>query len=46
MSDQKYSFVSSSMVKEVFFLGGEVAALVPEPVLRVMAARRSSLHAS
>ncbi|MDQ2992537.1 MAG: pantetheine-phosphate adenylyltransferase [Candidatus Eremiobacteraeota bacterium] len=46
MSDQKYSFVSSSMVKEVFFLGGEVAALVPEPVLRVMAARRASLHAS
>ncbi len=46
MSDQKYSFVSSSMVKEVYFLGGDVAALVPEPVLRVMAARRSEIHAS
>ncbi len=34
MSDQKYSFVSSSLVKEVFFLGGDVASLVPEPVLR------------
>ncbi len=45
MSDQKYSFVSSSIVKEVFFLGGEVAPLVPEPVLRVMTARRSKLHA-
>ncbi len=44
MSDQKYSFVSSSLVKEVFFLGGEVAALVPEPVLRVMTEKRTSLQ--
>jgi pantetheine-phosphate adenylyltransferase len=44
MSDQKYSFVSSSLVKEVFFLGGDVAALVPEPVLAVMAAKRSLLE--
>jgi pantetheine-phosphate adenylyltransferase len=44
MSDQKYSFVSSSLVKEVFFLGGEVAALVPEPVLRVMAEKRTNLQ--
>jgi len=44
MSDQKYSFVSSSLVKEVFFLGGDVASLVPEPVLRVMAAKRAELH--
>ncbi|HTU81794.1 MAG TPA: pantetheine-phosphate adenylyltransferase [Candidatus Acidoferrales bacterium] len=43
MSDQKYSFVSSSLVKEVFFLGGDVAALVPEPVLRVMEVKRSTL---
>ena len=43
MSDQKYSFVSSSLVKEVFFLGGDVAALVPEPVLRVMAEKRIKL---
>jgi len=46
MSDQKYSFVSSSIVKEVFFLGGEVDSLVPEPVLRVMAAKRSTLHSA
>lgn len=39
-SDQKYSFVSSSLVKEVFFLGGDVSAVVPEPVLAVMAAKR------
>ncbi len=44
MSDQRYSFVSSSLVKEVFFLGGEVAALVPEPVLRVMAEKRINLQ--
>lgn len=44
MSDQKYSFVSSSLVKEVFFLGGDVAALVPEPVLRVMTEKRHSLQ--
>lgn len=44
MSDAKYSFVSSSMVKEVFFLGGEVAAFVPEPVLRVMTTKRAGLH--
>ena len=44
MSDQKYSFVSSSLVKEVYFLGGDVAALVPEPVLRVMGEKRTSLQ--
>ncbi len=44
MSDQRYSFVSSSLVKEVFFLGGEVAALVPEPVLRVMSEKRTNLQ--
>jgi pantetheine-phosphate adenylyltransferase len=44
MSDQKYSFVSSSLVKEVFFLGGDVAAVVPEPVLRMMAEKRTNLQ--
>ena len=44
MSDQRYSFVSSSLVKEVFFLGGDVAALVPEPVLRVMTEKRTTLQ--
>ncbi|HZT11427.1 MAG TPA: pantetheine-phosphate adenylyltransferase [Candidatus Baltobacteraceae bacterium] len=46
MSDQKYSFVSSSIVKEVFFLGGDVAALVPDPVMRVMATKRATLRTS
>jgi pantetheine-phosphate adenylyltransferase len=42
MSDAKYSFVSSSLIKEVFFLGGDVSGYVPEPVLRTMNARRTS----
>ncbi|MHB8139784.1 MAG: pantetheine-phosphate adenylyltransferase [Vulcanimicrobiaceae bacterium] len=46
MADQKYSFVSSSMVKEVFFLGGDVSALVPAPVLRVMSAKRTVSRSS
>ncbi len=46
MSDQKYSFVSSSMVKEVFFLGGDVAALVPDPVMRFMSRKREVLRSS
>jgi pantetheine-phosphate adenylyltransferase len=46
MSDAKYSFVSSSIVKEVFFLGGDVAALVPEPVLTLMSKKRTSLEHS
>ena len=46
MSDQKYSFVSSSMVKEVFFLGGDVGALVPEAVMRFMARKREVLRSS
>jgi len=46
MSDQRYSFVSSSIVKEVFFLGGDVAALVPDPVMRVMATKRATLRSA
>lgn len=46
MSDQRYSFVSSSIVKEVFFLGGDVKALVPEPVMRLMSAKRETLRSS
>ena len=46
MSDQRYSFVSSSIVKEVFFLGGEVSPLVPVPVMRLMSAKRETLRSS
>lgn len=30
---EEYNFLSSSLVKEVFFLGGDLTGLVPEPVL-------------
>jgi pantetheine-phosphate adenylyltransferase len=42
-SDPKYSFVSSSLVKEVFFLGGEIDQYVPPAVLHVMRAKRATL---
>jgi len=44
MSDAKYSFVSSSLVKEVFLLGGDVSSYVPESVLRTMNKRRSQMR--
>lgn len=41
MTDPKYSFISSSMVKEVHSLGGDVRGLVPEGILaRMDEARR------
>ncbi|HZO94391.1 MAG TPA: pantetheine-phosphate adenylyltransferase [Candidatus Baltobacteraceae bacterium] len=39
-SDPRWSFVSSTLVKEVFNLGGDVAEFVPPEVLRVMQAKR------
>jgi pantetheine-phosphate adenylyltransferase len=44
MSDAKYSFVSSSLIKEVFFLGGDVSGYVPEPVLRTMNSLRATVR--
>lgn len=43
-SDPKYSFVSSSLVKEVFFLGGEIDQYVPEAVLHVLRAKRAAMR--
>ena len=37
---EEYTYLSSSLIKEVFFLGGELDALVPRPVLERMAALR------
>jgi pantetheine-phosphate adenylyltransferase len=39
MSDAGYSFLSSSLIKEVFLQGGDVAAFVPDDVLRFMQAK-------
>lgn len=41
-ADPATSFVSSSLVKEVAGRGGDVDALVPEPVARAIAERRAS----
>jgi pantetheine-phosphate adenylyltransferase len=36
MTDPKYSFVSSSLIKEVFSLGGDIRGLVPDGVFEYM----------
>ncbi len=43
-SDPRYSFISSSMVKEVFFLGGTIDEYVPLAVLRTMRDKRDGLR--
>lgn len=40
MTDPKFSFISSSMAKEVHGLGGSIEGLVPENVLRAMEEKR------
>jgi pantetheine-phosphate adenylyltransferase len=40
MTDPKYSFVSSSLIKEVFILGGDIKGLVPDSVWEYMNAHR------
>lgn len=42
MSHEKYSFISSSLVKEVFQQNGDVAQFVPATVLRSLQAKRTS----
>jgi pantetheine-phosphate adenylyltransferase len=41
MSHEKYSFISSSLVKEVFQQNGDVAQFVPATVLRSLQAKRA-----
>ncbi len=36
MTDPKYSFISSSLIKEVVFYGGDVQGLLPEYALNVI----------
>jgi pantetheine-phosphate adenylyltransferase len=43
MTDPKFSFVSSSLIKEVFILGGDIKGLVPDRVLDYMNARRKDI---
>jgi pantetheine-phosphate adenylyltransferase len=39
MADEKYSYVSSRLIKNVFELGGSVEGLVPQTVIRRLMAR-------
>ncbi len=41
MTDPKYSFISSSMAKEVHSLGGNIKGLVPDDVLTVMEEKKN-----
>ncbi|MFN2460788.1 MAG: pantetheine-phosphate adenylyltransferase [Candidatus Velthaea sp.] len=43
-SDPQYSFISSSLVKEVFLLGGAIDQFVPAAVLRTMREKRAQLR--
>ena len=36
MTDPRYSFISSSMVKEVNSLGGSIEGLVPDEIMKRM----------
>ena len=40
--NEEYSYLSSRLVKEVFFLGGDLTGLVPASVLERMAHRRAA----
>jgi len=40
-SDPQFSFISSSLVKEIFLLGGEIDQFVPSAVLRTMREKRA-----
>jgi len=42
MSDSNYSFVSSSLIKEVFLQGGDIARYVPDVVLEYMHQKRNA----
>jgi pantetheine-phosphate adenylyltransferase len=42
MPDEKYTFVSSRLIKEVFMLGGEVSSLVPPLVEQRLRAKQKS----
>ena len=40
MPSESYSYISSRMIKEIAFLGGDVSPFVPPPVARALAAYR------
>ena len=44
MSDPRFLFVSSSMLKEVYLLGGDIDSYVPPAVMRFMREKRAMLR--
>jgi pantetheine-phosphate adenylyltransferase len=42
MSDSAYSFVSSSLIKEVYLQGGDIGKYVPDVVLEHMHHKRQA----
>jgi len=44
MSDPRFLFVSSSMLKEVYLLGGDIDSYVPPAVMRFMREKRATLR--
>jgi pantetheine-phosphate adenylyltransferase len=36
MPDENYMYISSSLVREIALLGGDVSAFVPEPVSQAL----------
>jgi pantetheine-phosphate adenylyltransferase len=43
MPDEKYTYTSSRLIKEVFMLGGEVSGLVPPTVEERLRYKQASL---
>ncbi len=43
MSNEQYIFLSSSTVKEIAMLGGDVSRMVPEPVLKKLIEKRKTI---
>ncbi len=41
LSSEKYAYLSSSFVKEIFSLGGDVSNFLPDPVARYLKSMRS-----
>jgi pantetheine-phosphate adenylyltransferase len=40
MTNPNYSFISSNMIKEIYYLGGDIKGLVPEEILKTMEQKR------
>lgn len=44
MTNAKFSFISSSLVKEIFQMGGDVSEWVPVPVFERLKSKMSCIH--